>query len=112
MLAMALSDGLNEPISYGVICTCAVSEGCGGVRWSNVHLVHSGVEGWVVGEVAPGPPEGVVGGLTWCHYMCAEEIMLMMEVEAVSCQSSMLAEHRINAKSDLVQCAMFHCVHT
>ena len=32
MLAMALSDGLNEPISYGVICTCTVSAGCGGAR--------------------------------------------------------------------------------
>ena len=32
MLAMALSDGLNEPISYGVICTRTVSTGHGGVR--------------------------------------------------------------------------------
>ena len=32
MLAMALSDGSNEPILYGVICTHTVSTGCGGVR--------------------------------------------------------------------------------
>ena len=32
MLAMALSDGSNEPISYGVICTCTVSTGHGGAR--------------------------------------------------------------------------------
>ena len=31
-LAMALSDGSNEPISYGVICTHAVSAGRGGAR--------------------------------------------------------------------------------
>ena len=31
-LAMALSDGSNEPISYGVICTRMVSAGRGGVR--------------------------------------------------------------------------------
>ena len=60
-LAMALSDRSNKPISYGVICTCAVSAGHGGVRWSDVHLVHGGVEGRAVGEVAPRPPEGAVG---------------------------------------------------
>ena len=32
MLAMALSDGSNEPISYGMICTCMVSAGHSGVR--------------------------------------------------------------------------------
>ena len=32
MLAMALSDRSNEPISYGVICTRTVSTGHGGVR--------------------------------------------------------------------------------
>ena len=32
MLAMALSDGSNEPISYGMICTHTVSAGCGGAR--------------------------------------------------------------------------------
>ena len=48
----------------------------------------------------------------WRHYMCVDEIMPMMEVEAVLCQSSMLAEHHINAKSDLVQCTVFHCVCT
>ena len=32
MLAMALSDGLNEPISYGMICTHTVSTGHGGAR--------------------------------------------------------------------------------
>ena len=111
-MAMALSDGLNEPISYGMICTCAVSAGHDGARWSDVHLVHGGVEGQAVGDVAPGPPEGAVGGLTRHHYMCADEIMPMMEVEAALCQSSMLAEHCINAKSDLMQCAMFHCVCT
>ena len=31
-LAMALSDRSNEPISYGVICTCMVSAGHGGAR--------------------------------------------------------------------------------
>ena len=31
-LAMVLSDGSNEPISYGVICTRAVSTGHGGAR--------------------------------------------------------------------------------
>ena len=48
MLAMALSDGSNEPILYSMICTCVVSVGCSGVRWSDVHLVHSGghEEGW------------------------------------------------------------------
>ena len=48
----------------------------------------------------------------WCHYMCMDEIMPMMEVEAVLCQSSALVEHRINAKSDLVQYTVFHCVCT
>ena len=50
----------------------------------------------------PRPPEGAVGGLTWHHYMCADEIVPMMEVEATLCQSSTLAEHHIDAKSDLV----------
>ena len=31
-LAMALSNRLNEPISYGVICTRVVSTGRGGAR--------------------------------------------------------------------------------
>ena len=31
-LAMALSDRSNEPILYGVICTCAVSVGHGVAR--------------------------------------------------------------------------------
>ena len=77
-----------------------------------MHLVHSGVEGQAVGEVAPRPPEGAVGGLMWCHYICVDKIMSMMEVEATLCQSSALAEHHIDAKSDLVQCAVFHCICT
>ena len=32
MLAMALSDRSNEPISYGVICTRTVSVGCSGAK--------------------------------------------------------------------------------
>ena len=42
------------------------------MRWSDVYLVHGGIEGQVVGEVAPRPPERAVGGLTWRHYMCAD----------------------------------------
>ena len=50
--------------------------------------------------------------LTRRHGVRADDIVPMMEVETVLYQSGVLAQHDINAISNLVQCAVFHSVCT